>query len=115
MLGRYGFMGVIIQCIAYTLIFASHSVSQRQFSVKEVEIELEFSNSNLSEVFAMIESATPFKFIYYDADINSQDRFNLPRKNMKVSDVLLQISKKYNLAFKQVNNNISVKKLDERD
>lgn len=115
MLGKYAFLGVIFQCITFTLIFASNSIAQRQFSVKEVEVELEFSNSNLSEVFAMIESATPFKFIYYDADISVHERFTLPRKNMKVSDVLLQISKKYNLAFKQVNNNISVKKLDEKD
>lgn len=115
MLGKYAFVGVIFQCVTYTLIFASNSVAQKQFSVKEVEVELEFSNSNLSEVFALIESATPFKFIYYDADVNGQERFNLPRKSMKVSDVLLQLSKKYNLAFKQVNNNISVKKLDEKD
>lgn len=115
MLGKYAFLGVIFQCITFTLIFASNSIAQRQFSVKEVEVELEFSNSNLSEVFAMIESATPFKFIYYDADISVHERFTLSRKNMKVSDMLLQISKKYNLAFKQVNNNISVKKLDEKD
>lgn len=115
MLTKYAFMGMLGQCLFFTLLFASNSNAQKQFSVKEVEIELGFENTRLSDIFSLIESKTEFKFIYYESDVKATAPYNLTLQKLTVSDLLLRLSEKYDLAFRQVNNNISVKKLTDRN
>jgi TonB-linked SusC/RagA family outer membrane protein len=113
MLSRHALAGTFLLGILIPLALASGSDAQKHYSVREVKVELEFKGSDLSDVFKTIESVTSFKFIYFERDVLDQATFSMSKKNMAVSDLLLQLSKNYNLGFKQVNSNITVRKINK--
>jgi TonB-linked SusC/RagA family outer membrane protein len=113
MLGKYTLMGIFLQSILYSLIFASDIRAQRQqhTSVKEIVIEVGFANSSLPDVINKIQSKTGLQFFYYESDIKNQSKFKMSKQKLRVSDLLLKLSAEYNLSFKQVNSNITVRKI----
>lgn len=116
MLGKYTLMGIFLQSILYSLIFASDINAQKQqhTSVKEIVIEVGFANSSLSDVISKIQSKTGLQFFYYENDVTDESRFYLPKQKLRVSDLLLKLSEEYDLSFKQVNSNITVRKINPK-
>jgi len=101
---------VIVQVLFLTIAFGSDGLAQENVSVKQVTIDVGFSNADLSEVLKTIEDETGYRFIYDAKDLSHKSGFTVNAKKRTVADLLIEISKTYDLQFKQVNNNISIKK-----
>ena len=111
MLSKYSFLGIVIQLILFNLLLASGSNAQQQIkSVKEVYVEVEFSDAKLQDVFSSLEDLTNYRFFFHKSDIEKKVRFSLIRQRISVADLLLRISRDAELSFKQLNENISVRK-----
>lgn len=94
----------MLQVAAMQLLLANTSSSQ---SLKEAKIDIHVKNVALIKVFEVIESQTAFAFTYRKSTLGD-DRYTFDHDEISVEQVLNQISRKSNLEFRQVNNNISV-------
>ncbi len=106
----YAVLGILLQALLLTVSVASNSEAQPAKSVKEVLVEVEFENAELENVFESLENQTTFRFVYDINDRFLKKRFSYSAGYVSVENLLLQLSGQLGLAFKQVNNNITVKK-----
>ncbi|MCK5368215.1 MAG: TonB-dependent receptor, partial [Cyclobacteriaceae bacterium] len=81
--------------------------------VKEVAVKITSENARLIDVFNEIENKTDFRFVYDKKDKYLYEHVDISHNRLTVENHLLQISKQTKLGFRQVNNNISVKKLNQ--
>ncbi len=107
----YGFM---IQVFTFTVLFATDSLAQYE-SVKEIHINLHIRNATLAEAIQAIEAKTSFKFTYEEKDLAKRNGITIQTKAQSVEKVLLDIGKTVRVYFKQVNNNIHIKSVKEKD
>ena len=103
---------LVILFITIDFAFANKGIAQVK-SVKEVIISLDHQGAKLKEIFHSIEQKTDYSFNFSEDKINLNKRANLNLQNVTVESVLLQISKEHGLEFRQVNNSIGVKNLDQ--
>ena len=104
--------GVTLQVFFLGLLLAKGSEAQVIESVRDVTISINLQNATLQECFRNIENQTDYKFSYDHFLINKNITIDINSRNKPVSDVLLEISKKAGVKFKQINNNINVQKLE---
>ncbi len=107
---RYSALGLFLICILNSTMLASEGNAQKYVSVYDTYIEAEMNGMAFEEVFDKIKSLTDYTFSYNSSDVDTDLRINLENEKYSVAEVLLEISSKAKLQFKQVNNNISVKK-----
>lgn len=107
---RYSAIVLLIICVINSTLVASEGNAQKYVSVYDTYIEAEMNNLAFEEVFNKIKSLTDYTFSYNSSDVGSGLLVNLDNGRNSVADVLLKISSEGNLQFKQVNNNISVKR-----
>ncbi len=113
---KYSLYGLIISCLLLTSLMAANSHAQEIKSVKEVRVKLAFDQVPLINVFKQIEKETNFSFIFNDYEIDKYLKVSVDyQKGQMLSDVLVDISRQAHLQFKQVNKNISVKKLAPKE
>ena len=110
MLTKLTIYGVFLQCLFVGMLMASGSNAQEIKTVHEVYVKLDGAKVPIQKIFREIEASTDFHFSYYPQDFNPKQEISLTRKRQLVSDVLLQISKEMHLSFRQINNNINVRK-----
>ncbi len=79
-------------------------------SIKKVKINLILNNDNIRSTFKKIENITPFVFAYDEKDVEKNRYFNGSYINQTVYAVLVDIAKKSNFNFRQINQNINVQK-----
>lgn len=111
MLAKWVFYGVIIQCFSISMLLANEGAAQNIKSVKEYELNIDFEENSIFEVFQKIEEETGYHFVY-DKSISKENLAyskNFSRRS-SVADVLMDISEKYNLRFRQINKSIIVAK-----
>ncbi len=109
MLSKLAIYGIFLQCLFLGMLMAADSEAQSVRSVREVKIKLGAGVYQVKEIFDNIEALTNFYFSYYPSDIDIGQKVTISGKNLKVSDVLLQVCKETDLAFRQINNNINVR------
>jgi TonB-linked SusC/RagA family outer membrane protein len=109
---KFSCYGLVLQLFAISLLFASESIAQKQLSVKEVFITIDVADIPLAEAFRRIEQQTNFVFNYDLRHIENQPTISLQGNRQSVANLLMEISEKANLKFKQVNNSINVEKLN---
>lgn len=102
----------MIQLLFMVSIMAFDSSAQYR-SVRETAVAIQFEDSSIPEVFKAIESLTSYKFYYSKSDIKGSSHLDLKEGTYPVSDVLLKVSEKSGLKFRQVNNNIAVSKISK--
>lgn len=83
-------------------------------SIEDVKIKMDFLEGNLKDLLSNIESKTDYRFFYTDQAIVDKDVLTLDRSKGSVADILKDLARLKNLHFKQVNNNISVKFLENK-
>lgn len=101
-------IGAFLQCFFISMLLANDGSAQNVKSVDEVYCKWGFKNRPLSEIFQYIERETSYRFSFFE-DVNLEQRITITRKKQKLSALLVEISGRSNLAFKQVNNMISIK------
>jgi TonB-dependent starch-binding outer membrane protein SusC len=110
-MSKYSVFGILLQLVFFNLLMATDLNAQQVKSVKDVYVEVGFDNAPMHEVFSTLENLTNYRFFMHRNDIDKSLRFSLSRQSITVADVLLKISKDANLSFKQLNENISVRKV----
>ncbi len=109
-LSKYFLSVVLMQCLFLQNIWATDINNQEVKSVTDVSLNLKVQNASLSELFQVIEKNTDFYFSFSSEDISNDFTYSKTEKNITVRDVLLDVSEKADLKFKQVNRNIIVQK-----
>lgn len=107
---KFIFYGSFLQVLFVGMLVANTGNAQEQLSVKQVYVNLDLKNANITEVFKVIESQTNFKFFYDRKSIDRSIKLDLNFYSASLHDVLLKMSKEAGLRFKQVNSTINVKK-----
>ena len=115
-LAKHTLYGIIILTICTNFLFANKSGAQGTGvkSIYETQISISTENATISDVFSMLEQNTLYKFALHKSDINKSLRFSFNEQDIKVSDILIEISKKGRLNFRQVNEHIFVSAPNER-
>ncbi|MEQ6120426.1 SusC/RagA family TonB-linked outer membrane protein [Reichenbachiella sp. MALMAid0571] len=106
---------MIINCLILSAIFANGSNAQEAVSVREALIQMQVDNASLIKLLRYIEQKTSYEFTYRTEDLDKKVRISGDFSNARVSDVLMEVSKRTNLKFRQINNNIHVSKKSKYD
>ena len=105
---------LIIQCLLVTVLLAGNSNAQVQ-SINEVVLEgFELKDSSIKDALIKIEKLTNFNFVYTKSDLPGGVAISFSKSRVTVGEVLLEMSKQAQIKFQQVNNNISVKKINSQ-
>lgn len=110
----YSFFGLISQFILVTLCLAHTVDAQESKSVHEVIIDVAYDNVSLMNVFSDIEAKTDFVFTYDNKDSFLVEKYSKSSGKSSVAEVLKDISRSSKLIFQQINNNISIRRQDEK-
>src|SRR5690606_16203866 len=105
--------GFLIQCMALTTLMANDGNAQLK-GIDEVFIGVGFDQSTLLHVFQVLEKETGFNFVYSNKEFNQETLVNIPGKYQSLSELLTVIARQTGLQFKQVNNNINIKKSNSK-
>lgn len=111
-LSGYAITGVIMQCLLLNTLWAADMKGKEMKSMTDVSIDINVNDVSLPELFQYIENNTDFYFSFSSEDISNDFTYTKNKKDITVRDVLLEVSEKANLKFKQVNRNIIVEKND---
>ena len=111
----YSMIGLVFQVLFVNLLWASEINAQQVKSMKEIQVDVEFNNERLVDLFSSLEERTPFVFVYDKADDFLNERITIRKKKQSVEDILVQIARNKRLKFKQVNHNISVSRANSKE
>lgn len=103
------FYGIITTVIFSGTLIAGNSDAQ---NIEQVKISLNLNQVSLPEVFSAIEDRTGFLFSYDKTLITAwSDQLSLKVTNQSVASILQKVSKETSLSFKQIGENIVVKRV----
>ncbi len=88
------------------MVFATSGNAQRQ-SMKDIYLDIGFTNATVFQVFESIENATDFKFSYYSTDI-PKAKVSLSQHKRSLEEVLLEVADQVDLKFRRINESILV-------
>lgn len=100
--------GILLQSIFVSLLIANDSNAQRQRSIEEIYINVNFENATLKTVLNEISSKSNLNFSYERNNIPLKNRITAQANHESVANILRDISKSANVKFKRVNGNIFV-------
>ncbi|MFY0650377.1 MAG: SusC/RagA family TonB-linked outer membrane protein [Cyclobacteriaceae bacterium] len=107
----YSFYGLSIQLFLCTLVLATDvSMAQENVSVKDSYASFNFDSRSLESIFEQIEKNTNYTFTYDRRELDKSIKLTQKYDNASVYEILMDLSKKAQLSFKQLNNNIIVSK-----
>jgi len=109
MLSKRLLYGFLIQLFFCTVLLANTGNAQRK-TLEEVKISVNLTDKSLSQFFRLVETKTDFKFTYNNSLVDSKRKVTVVDKNMSLYEILAAVSKQTNLNFVQVNENIHVKR-----
>ncbi|MDN5212729.1 TonB-dependent receptor [Fulvivirgaceae bacterium BMA12] len=117
MFSKYVAYGVLIQIFFLNILIAADLNAQKVKSVKTLRAELTQKAMPLKSIFREIEKETGLIFSYDENELGRKlgKEVILKERNATVAMILTDISRQENLKFKQVNRNISVKKIPKRE
>ncbi|MFY0653673.1 MAG: TonB-dependent receptor [Cyclobacteriaceae bacterium] len=107
--------GIITQVIFMTMLHAYDGSAQYK-STSETIINESVSGLSVKETFDLIEANSEFQMFYLEKDLDEKVTINLKSTSQSsVFDILMEVSKKAGLKFKQVNNGISASPIRKQD
>lgn len=109
---RFGFYIRLLPIICLSAGLATGLRAQENASVRVIEINMDLEEASIKKAFAEIEKATNLRFSYDEKIVNPEIKISFKGKGV-VSDILMEISAKARLHFKQINQNIHVRPLEE--
>ncbi len=99
----------VIQAFSMSFLWANDSKSQVK-SIENVQVKVGFSETSLLEAFDKIEEVSGFNFVYTNRELKGIGAISINQGNRSLYDLLIDIALQTQLEFKQVNQNIHVKK-----
>lgn len=107
-MSRYAFMGIFLQCFLSSMAIPKDGKGQT--SIDSIYITVQAKNEKLTKVLSKIENRTSFRFSYFKGLIDTDVSLNISVIDESLGNVLRDISKKTNLKFKRVNEQIFIHK-----
>jgi TonB-linked SusC/RagA family outer membrane protein len=98
----------LVQCLTITVLFAWNGNAQVK-RIDEIQLNVEFNETSVLQAFREIERETDLNFVYSNRELKSTDLLVVGKKE-NLYEVLVEISKQTGLLFKQINNNIIVRR-----
>ena len=110
------FYGILVQCFLYSMIWAAEGNAQSE-NLDQTYIRIKQKEFTVKQLLSEVEKNTNFHFVYQQELLNN-DLLTLDQTGkLSLSNLLMQVSKKTDLKFKQVNNTIYLgqkkKEIDE--
>ncbi len=99
----------LVQCLTMSFLFAWDGNAQIK-RIDKVMIKMPLEEVLIENAFAKIEKSTNFNFVYTNKEIKDLTKISLDGDYQSLYDILVSISKQTQLEFKQINQNIHVKK-----
>jgi TonB-linked SusC/RagA family outer membrane protein len=99
----------LIQCLTMSFLFAWDGNAQIK-GIDKVMIKMPLEEVLIENAFAEIEKSTSFNFVYTNKEIKDLTTISMNGDYQSLYDILVSISKQTQLEFKQINQNIHVKK-----
>ncbi|MEO9475772.1 MAG: TonB-dependent receptor [Cyclobacteriaceae bacterium] len=109
MFGKISVYFLVLGALLLNTLMANEGNAQRVQSVKEATITLELADASLEQAFRAIEKNSDFVFVFNKKTLNDLVKLDLSAEDRTVESILLEISEKAEVGFRQVNNNISVR------
>ena len=113
MVSRFTIYGILLQAVFLSALLASNGFAQNK-SVKDVYIEVKSNYGSLNEIFNTIEAQTSYRFAYSMENVANSNDLKIRGGHRNVYDVLIEVSQKRKLKFTQINNSISVEKINQK-
>jgi len=107
-MAKYFSIGIFLQALLGSLLFAGNSSAQK--SIYDIEVDIKKGNNSLAQLIETIEEDTEFYFSYETKILSNNKSILLEEGKASVGKILTAVSKNTNLRFKRINNNIVVKK-----
>ncbi len=105
----FNILTLTLLCI--NLLIANNGKAQKYKNANEVFISIEAGKFTVKKVLKSIEDKTDFVFLYDANDIDDNVSLDIPGKSLSVAGILQIISENTPLRFRQVNNNIDVRRV----
>ncbi len=105
---RRFFQIFLVQCLSMTVLFAADGKFQDK-RMDEVHVSMHIQSATIEEAFKQLEAATGFNFVYTNKEIKGISKVAI-NVNTNVFDALVSLSRQTKLEFKQINENIVVRK-----
>lgn len=102
------FQILLVQVLTMTALFATPGKVQDK-RMDEVHLSMQLQNATIEQAFTQLEAATGFNFVYTNKEIKGIPTVQID-VNTNVFDALVAMSKQTKLEFKQINQNILVRK-----
>ncbi len=117
MFTKYSIYGLLFQALFLNMVLANTGRAQKNVSVREVKVKLNSNDLTVNDIFNQIEEKSDFRFAIDRADLESELKqlVDIDAGENAVSDILLQVSKDSKTKFRQINNNITVSRLNLED
>ncbi|MCC5932084.1 MAG: TonB-dependent receptor [Cyclobacteriaceae bacterium] len=113
-MSKFVFYGIVLQAFFLEMLIANGIHAQNTSSIRDVMVNVQLTNVTLEDVFRQLERSTEFRFTYDIKDVRNAGRVDINLGNRSVFDVLQEISKQAGFHFRQMNNDIDVKKITRR-
>ncbi|WP_225000077.1 TonB-dependent receptor [Cesiribacter sp. SM1] len=84
-------------------------------NLKEVLVNLEVKNERIDKVLGAIESQTQLSFVYNPRKLDMGKKVSLNATNIPLYNVLQELSLQAKIKFRQVNHNISIQSIDDKE
>ncbi len=102
----------IVQCFSMSWLLASDGKAQQK-NIEEVLININIEETAIEEAFSRIESASGFHFVYTAEEMAAIEKVSLRGQKASVYELLQNLSTQTGLQFRQVNQNIHVRKNED--
>ncbi|WP_373494825.1 carboxypeptidase-like regulatory domain-containing protein, partial [Aquiflexum sp.] len=99
----------LIQCLTMSFLLAWNGNAQIK-GIDEVMIRIPLEGVSVEKAFSEIEKSTGFNFVYTNKELKNLTNVSVNGNHQTLYDVLVILAQQTNLQFKQVNENIHVKK-----
>ncbi|MEQ9288353.1 MAG: SusC/RagA family TonB-linked outer membrane protein [Cyclobacteriaceae bacterium] len=108
-MSKYILYGVFLQAFVMSMLWAKESKAQKE-SIYDIQLSIQWDNVSISEALADVEEKTDFRFTFNNGEFDKNKSVKLKAENKSLGQILLSLSKKSNLKFQRINENIHVSK-----
>jgi len=103
-----------LQCLSMSLLLAWNGNAQVK-SIEEVSVYLSLNEVKVEKAFKELERITEFNFVFASREVRESPLISVASSGESLYDLLVSIAAQSNLSFKQIDQNIHVKKSDKEN
>lgn len=103
-----------LQCLSMSLLLAWNGNAQVK-SIEEVSVHLSLNEVKVEKAFKELERITEYNFVFAHREVRDTPLISVDSQGESMYDLLVSIASQSHLSFKQVDQNIHVKKSEKEN